>query len=100
MRPKIKTQFFEDIHSFNQFARDLLAGKVILCETMQDCATAVKHIHAGLYDNNNFEEIILFIMPELQLQLLRHKAEGDQAIKDISDIISLNTTQPLSEKFK
>jgi hypothetical protein len=89
MRPKIKTQFFEDINSFNQFAVDLLAGKVILCETLQDCSTAVKHIQAGLYDNNKFEEITLFIMPELQLQLLKHKADGDQAVQSITEMINV-----------
>ena len=93
MRPKIKTQFFEDINSFNQFAVDLLAGKVILCETMQDCAAAVKHIKAGLYDNNKFEEITLFIMPELQMQLLRHKAAGDQAVQAFAEIITLKPSQ-------
>jgi hypothetical protein len=96
MRPNIRTQFFEDIKSFNQFALDLLAGKVILCETLQDCSAAVKHIQAGLYDNNKFEEITLFIMPELQLQLLKHKAAGDQAVEAITDIISLNPQQSYS----
>ena len=93
MRPKIRTQFFEDISSFNQFALDLLAGKVILCETLEDCATAVKHIQGGLYDNNKFEEITLFIMPELQLQLLRHKAAGDQAVQAFTEIISLKPSR-------
>ena len=87
MRPKIKTLFFEDIRSFNQFAIDLLAGKVILCETLQDCVTAVKHIDNGLYDNNKFDAITLFIMPELQLQLLKHKAAGDQAVQTITELI-------------
>jgi hypothetical protein len=93
MRPKIKTQFFEDIISFNQFAVDLLAGKIILCETLQDCATAVKHIDNGLYDNNNFDVITLFILPELQLHLLKHKADGDQAVKVISELISTKAPQ-------
>ncbi len=100
MRPKIKTQFFEDINSFKQFALDLLAGKVILCETLQDCGIAVKHIQAGLYDNNKFEEITLFIMPELQLQLLKHKAAGDQAVQLITDILSVNPVQPFSESIR
>jgi hypothetical protein len=88
MRPKIKTQFFEDIHSFNQFAIDLLAGKIILCETLQDCATAIKHIDNGLYDNSKADVITLFIMPELQLQLLKHKAEGDHAVNTITQLIN------------
>ena len=91
MRPKIKTQFFEDINSFNQFAVDLLAGKIILCETLQDCATAVKHIDNGLYDHNKADVITLFIMPELQLQLLKHKAEGDFAVKEITDLITVKS---------
>lgn len=90
MRPQIKTQFFEDIQSFNQFAIDLLAGKIILCETLQDCATAVRHIDNGLYDHNKADVITLFIMPELQLQLLKHKAEGDMAVKQINDLISMS----------
>src|SRR5690349_5437918 len=99
MRPKIRTQFFEDIQSFNQFAIDLLAGKVILCETLQDCVTAVKHIEGGLYDHSRFDEITLFIMPDLQMQLLRHKAQGDQAVNYITDMINVKPGMTTAERM-
>lgn len=88
MRPRIKTQFFEGIDSVNDFAKDLLKGKIILCETLGDCAAAVKQIENGLYDKYDFEEITLFIMPELEIELLAHKDRTDRAVEEIKLLIN------------
>jgi hypothetical protein len=91
MRPKIKTQFFEGIESINGFAMDLLKGKIILCETLSDCAAAVKQIENGLYDNYDFEEVTLFIMPELEIELLAHKDHTDRAVEEIKQLLNAKT---------
>ena len=88
MRPKIRTQFFEGIESINGFAQDLLKGKIILCESLQDCSVAMKHIENGLYDKYNFEEVTLFIMPELEIQLLAHKDRTDRAVEEIKNLVN------------
>jgi hypothetical protein len=88
MRPKIKTQFFEGIESINDFALDLLKGKIILCETVSDCAAAVKQIESGLYDKYDFDEVTLFIMPELEIELLAHKHRTDSAVEEIKQLIN------------
>ena len=88
MRPKIRTQFFEGIDSINDFAQDLLKGKIILCESLQDCAAAIKQIENGLYDKQNFEEVTLFIMPELEIQLLAYKSRTDRAVEEIRNLVN------------
>jgi len=87
MRPVVKTLFFEDIQSINTFARQILDGSVMLCETLFDCAQAMKKVENGEFDQSGFKEVTLFIMPELQLQLLSIKAQEDNAVEAARELL-------------